>query len=254
MAKLSVCIEAFWKDLPFEERVRLSGELGFKAVEFWGTANKDVNKIKAAADAAGVCVAAFGCAAGGMLVDPTAGPQIADALKESLAEAKTLGSGCTICVPGKERKGERSSVTRNTVVRNLKAMAPALEDAGVTLCIEPLNPIVDHPGYWLTNMSDAADICYEVDSPRVKILMDLYHQQITEGNLIANLRQYAGLITHYHCAGVPGRHDLVGGEQDYRAIFRAIDGTGYQGHVGLDLWPEGETAAALKQAMALARP
>ena len=252
MARLSVCIEMFWKDRSYEDRVRMSGELGFKAVEFWGTANKDLEGIRAAADEAAVCVAAFGCSAANMLVDPTAGPAIADALKQSVAAARTLGSDCMICLPGKERKAERFEVTRNTVVRHLRAMAPALEDAGVTLCIEPLNPIVDHLGYWLTRMSDAADICCEVESPYVKILMDLYHQQITEGNLIANLRQYADLIAHYHCAGVPGRHELMGGELDYRAIFGAIDQTGYEAHVGLEFSPEGDAAAALKQALELA--
>ncbi len=117
--------------------------------------------------------------------------------------------------------------------------------------LEPLNPIVDHLGHWLTTMSDAADIVYEVAHPQVKILMDIYHQQITEGNVISLIRQYAPVIGHYHCAGVPGRNELVGGELDYRAIFRAIDQTGYDGYVGLEFRAAGDTGEALAQALAL---
>jgi len=252
MAKLSVCIEAFWKEKSYEERIALSGGLGFKAVEFWAWENKDLDKVKAAADKAGVKVCIFGMSNARSFVDPNGGPVLREGLDGTLAAVEKLGVDRILATVGDERKAESFEVTRRTVVRNLKALAPILEDKGVTMCIEPLNPIVNHLGYWLTRMSDAADICYEVGSPNVTILMDLYHQQITEGNLIANLRQYADLIGHFHCAGVPGRHELVGGELDYRAIFNAIDETGYHGHVGLEFWPEGDTPAALNQAQDLA--
>ena len=83
-------------------------------------------------------------------------------------------------------------------------------------------------------MAQAADIVAEVDSPALTILYDIYHQQITEGNLISNLRTYLPLIGHIHTAGVPGRHELADNEIDYRVVFQAIDESDYAGCVGLE--------------------
>ncbi len=143
-------------------------------------------------------------------------------------------------------------MSRRRVVRHLKALTPICEDHGLTLVLEPLNTLVNHHGYWLTRMAHAVDIVEEVGSPSVKILMDLYHQQVQEGNLIANLTRYIPFIGHFHAAGVPGRHELVGGELDYQAIFQAIDATGYQGFVGLEYTPILDTEASLRQALELA--
>jgi hydroxypyruvate isomerase len=137
------------------------------------------------------------------------------------------------------------------MVRAFKRMAQAAKDHGVQLVVEPLNPLVDHKGIWLTTLAQAMDIVQEVDSPNVKILCDLYHQQVTEGNLIANLTRYTPWIGHFHAAGVPGRHELVGGELDSRAILAAIKKTSYTGYVGLEFSPTMGEEAALKQAQAL---
>jgi hydroxypyruvate isomerase len=162
--------------------------------------------------------------------------------------------GCTrlIVTTGNTLAGESFELTRRRAVRRLKQMARIAEDNGVVLVLEPLNPIIDHRGYWLTHLADAVDIVQDVDSPALKVLDDLYHQQVTEGNLIAKLSAYAPWIGHYHCAGVPGRHELAGGELDYRAIFAAIDRTGYDGYVGLEFLPAMDEAEALAQAQGLA--
>ena len=117
--------------------------------------------------------------------------------------------------------------------------------------LEPLNPFVDHAGYWLETMAQAMDILEEVDSPNLKILYDIYHQQITEGNIIANMQAYAPSIGHIHVAGVPGRVELVGGDLDYGAIFKAIDASGYDGYVGLELQPARGEEGALAEALSL---
>ena len=117
--------------------------------------------------------------------------------------------------------------------------------------MEPLNPFVDHPGYWLTTMAQAADILDEVASPNLKILYDIYHQQMTEGKIIDNLRRYAPQIGHIHVAGAPGRTNLVGGDLDYRSVFAAIDAAGYAGYVGLEFRPTGDPDQALREAMSL---
>jgi hydroxypyruvate isomerase len=146
--------------------------------------------------------------------------------------------------------GETYEMTRRRVLRKLKAMAAAAESAGVTLCLEPLNVHDDHPGYWLTTMAQAADLVDEVDSPGLKILYDIYHQQITEGSILANLRKHIGRIGHIHVAGAPGRGNLVGGDLDYRTIFAAIDAVGYRGYVGLEFRPTGAVADGAAEAVA----
>jgi hydroxypyruvate isomerase len=251
MVKLSVCLETFWRDRPMEERIRKSKKAGFSAVEFWGWKDKDLGKIRAALDKTGLQVAAICVEPNFQLVNRADDAPLVQGVRESAAAAHTLGCGRLIVTCGNVLPDETSEDTRRRVVRKLRNMARAAEDAGITLVLEPLNPLVDHPGYWLTKMSRAADIVQEIASPRLKILDDLYHQQMTEGNLISNLRLYSAWIGHFHTAGVPGRHELVGGELDYRGIFAAIDQTGYDGFVGLEFWPTLGDEAALKQALEL---
>jgi hydroxypyruvate isomerase len=185
------------------------------------------------------------------LVDRGDDRPLLEGLAESAAVARSLGCRNLIVTTGNVLADETFEVTRRRVARKLRRMAHFCEQSGVTLLLEPLNPIVDHRGYWLVKLSDAADIVQEVDSPNLKILDDLYHQQLSEGNLIANLAAYLPWIGHFHAAGAPGRHELVGGELDYRAIFAAMDRLGYRGYVGLEFAPTIGEAAALQQALSL---
>ncbi|MBN1217535.1 MAG: TIM barrel protein [Anaerolineae bacterium] len=251
MVNLSVCIEMFWRNLPLEERIRRVKAAGYPAFEFWGWQDKNLNQIHAAKEETGLDVAAFCLEPNFCLVDRTDDRVVVDGVAESAVVAQRLGCKTLIVTTGNVLADETFEITRRRVVRKLKKMAQAAEDQGVVLVLEPLNPLVDHPGYWLTKLSQAMDIVQEVASPSLKILDDLYHQQVTEGNLIANLTLYAPWIGHYHAAGVPGRHELVGGELDYRQILAAISQTGYTGYVGLEFSPIGGDEAALKQALAL---
>lgn len=252
MPKLSVCIEMFWKDEPYEQRAKLAGRLGYDAIEFWGWQNKDVDALAETVSGARLDVATFCMATEKPLVDPNASDALQEGLLATIPVAQKLNADRLILTTGNERTRESFAVTKARVIRHLKALVPILEAHEIMLCLEPLNTVVDHLGYWLTLMSDAADICAEVDSPYVKILMDLYHQQIQEGNLIQTLREYAPWIGHYHCAGVPGRHELVGGEIDYSVVFKAIAETRYDGYVGLEFNPTIGDEDALRQAMVLA--
>ncbi|MCD6521107.1 MAG: TIM barrel protein [Anaerolineae bacterium] len=251
MPKLSVCIEMYWPELPYEERVARVAKLGFPAFEFWGWKNKDIPKIKAAMEEHGIAIAALCIEPNSSLIRRNFEQELVQGMKETAKVAKELGCKTIISTTGNTYDDESYEISRRRVVRHLKALARVAEDNGLTIVIEPLNTLVDHHGYWLTKMTQAVDIVQEVDSPGVRILMDLYHQQIMEGNIIANLTQYIQWIGHFHTAGVPGRHELVGGEQDYRAIFKAIDATGYAGYVGLEYRPTMETEESLRQALSL---
>jgi hypothetical protein len=113
-----------------------------------------------------------------------------------------------------------------SIVAGLRAAAPILEAYGVTLMIEPLNTLVNHPGYYLTAATEAFAIIDEVGSPRVKVIYDIYHQQVTEGNILPSILNNLDKIAHLHGAGHPGRHELQNGENDYRFIMKAVDEAG----------------------------
>ena len=107
----------------------------------------------------------------------------------------------------------------------------------MTLSIETLNVLVDHKGYYLATSEEGFRMVDAVGSPRVRLLFDIYHQQITEGNLIANITANLGKISHFHLADVPGRHQPGTGEINYLNVFRAIAAKGYTGFLGLEMWP-----------------
>jgi hydroxypyruvate isomerase len=249
--KLSICIEMFWTNLAFEQRILLTQKAGYSAFEFWNWSNKDLEKMRAAQEETGLACAGMVSEPGFGLVRRDYDAEHVDGVVASAKAARGFDCSTLIVTTGNVVAGESWEITRRRVVRKLRKMAEAAEGEGVTLVLEPLNPFVDHAGYWLTTMAQAADLIHEVDSPNLKILYDIYHQQVTEGKIIANLKLYAPWIGHIHTAGVPGRHELAGGDLDYRAIFAAIDAVGYTGYTGLEFRPTRGEGAALAEAMSL---
>jgi hydroxypyruvate isomerase len=112
-----------------------------------------------------------------------------------------------------------------------------LEAAGCVAILEPFNP-VDHQGHVLNGSRDALTLCRSIDSPAVKLNWDLYHMQLTEGNLIASLRDGMDQIGYIQIADVPGRHQPGTGEINYPRVFAALDEMGYGGRIGLECWPD----------------
>jgi hydroxypyruvate isomerase len=137
-----------------------------------------------------------------------------------------------------------------TYVANLRAVAPLAAAAGVTLLLEPLNTR-DKPDYLVARSDEIADLIAEIGQPNVKLLFDVYHVQIMEGDLIQRLRRHAPVIGHVQIAAVPSRAEPDEGEVDYRAIFRALDEIGYTAPIGLEYKPRGDTAAGLAWRQAL---
>ncbi len=253
MVTLSVCIEMFWPDLDPAEKVRRVGRTDVGAYEFWTHSNKDIAAIAAAQTEAGLSCAGLVLEPPFSLVVRESEQALVDGVKESIQVAQRLGAPGLILTAGNVLADESWDATFRRARRRLRTLAAICADAGIRIYLEPLNPLVDHHGYWLTTMAQVADLVDEVDNPALTILYDLYHQQITEGNLIANLRTYLPLVGHIHTAGVPGRHELVGGENDYGVLFAEIDRLGYEGHVGLEFRPTLDDEDAIAQATELAR-
>lgn len=131
-----------------------------------------------------------------------------------------------------------------TYVANLRRAAQAAAAQGVTLTIEPLNPR-DMPGYFLRTQAQAAQVIEEVAAPNVRLQMDLYHMQITEGDLEIKLLRYLPLCAHIQIAGVPGRHEPDTGEVNFAHIFSVLHSAGYQGWIGCEYHPRRGTVEGL---------
>lgn len=255
--KLSVCICTVFREVDFVKRIAKVKEAGLPAFEFWGWNGLDLDAVVAAKKAAGIELAAICVDSAdpamkqawpkGILVNPEMLPIFVAAARESIAVAKRLGSPTLIATVGNDQPGLSPWQMHDSIVSGLKAVAADLEDAGVTLVLEPLNTLVNHKGYYLWSSREGFDICRAVASPNVTLLFDIYHQQIMEGNLIQNITENMALIGHFHSADVPGRHEYGSGELNYANILAAIDKAGYQRFVGLEYNPTGDSAASLAQ-------
>jgi hydroxypyruvate isomerase len=249
--KFSVCIEMLFNNLDVLDRPAAVAEVGLPGFEFWGWKSKDVDAIKAKADAAGVKIAGFCVEAGTPLVNPDTTCQWVEDAKASILEAKRVGVPTLIVTTGQEMDICRKT-QHDAIVAGLKGLAPFAEEHGITLVLEPLNVLTDHKGYFLVTSDEGFAIIDEVGSPRVKLLFDIYHQQISEGNLIVRITDNIDKIGHFHVADVPGRFEPGTGEINYTNVFARIAETDYAGFVGLEFRPTGCPAAALRQVKAIA--
>lgn len=153
---------------------------------------------------------------------------MAEKLKTAVETAKRTGCKWTLVVPGRYDESLDWDYQTANVVENLKWCAGAVDPSGLVIVIEPLNP-KDHPGLFLTKMAQAYQICRALSSPSVKINDDIYHQQITEGNIIPNIDACWDEIGAFHIGDTPGRKEPGTGELNYRNIFKRIHAKGYQG-------------------------
>lgn len=154
-------------------------------------------------------------------------------IKESVEVAKRVNAKWMTVVPGHLDLRKDMGYQTANVVESLKQACAILEPHGLIMVLEPLNPR-DHPGLFLTKASQAYEICKAVDSPSCKILYDIYHQQITEGNLIPNIEASWGEIAYFQIGDNPGRKEPTTGEINYLNVFKYIHSQGYRGVLGME--------------------
>lgn len=183
----------------------------------------------------------------------------AEKIHEAVDATATAGFPSVITFSGL-RKGMPDDVGLENTVAGLKTVVGHAEKSKVTLCLEVLNSRVKEwmigvPDYMCDTVEWAVEVCRRVGSDRLKILFDLFHVQIMQGDLITRIRQYHPYIGHYHTAGVPGRHEIDETQEiNYPAVMRAIAATGYTGYVAQEFLPTGEPMAALRAAVKRCSP
>ena len=244
-----VVLPCFFPDGSFEDHVRTIAHLGYDACELWGWSGIDSESAGRVLAETGVELLSM-CTTDFRLNNPAFSDAYLTALKQSARAAKQLGAKMLITQVGQDT-GEERARQRDAIVSTLNKAKSILEDTGITLMIEPLNTLYDHKGYFLSSSKEAFDIVREVNSPLVKVVFDIYHQQVTEGNVINNILGNLDLIRHLHAAGNPGRIELQFGENDYRLIFDKIDKAGYTGACGLEYHPTLGSEESLKKAKEL---
>jgi hydroxypyruvate isomerase len=261
MAKLSACIEPFFCDQPYAERIRRVAELGFTAYEFWFhdkrfdgkglvPEKKDFDQIAElnARHRLTTTDFVFNHPDGGVvasLIDEKDRSRLLDTIEATIALAKKIGCRSLISGSGNKVKGLSRDKALDSMVEGLAALAPVCQKNGITLIVEPFNSRVDHPDYFLDDPETCVEVLRKVNSPNVKMLFDIYHMQIMYGNILLFVRQNLPHIGHFHIAGVPGRHEPIPSELDFAFILKEIDAMGYTGWFGLEYWPTEDAAASL---------
>ena len=244
--RLCVPIPSFFRQTDFCTALRTVPQLGFDAAETYQWKGLDQDAVARTCRETGVELLSM-CTGEFRMTDPALRGAWLAGLKESCAAANRMGVRRLITQVGPDTGAERQA-QHAAIVQTLREAKPILEASGVTVMIEPLNTYVDHKGYYLWSSREAFEIIREVDHPLVKVVYDIYHQQIMEGNIIPSITEHLDCIAHLHAAGHPGRHELQRGETDYRVVFAAVDKAGYTGACGLEYRPLDEPIESLKEA------
>lgn len=266
MANISVCAECFFTDMPFEERVRKIADIGFTYIEFWhpeGTFNgsdidfstpKDAAELKDIAEKYGVTFNDFAFSAwdgsiGGSPTDSSQHEKYFEQIQKMLDFANKANIDKGIVLSGMTQVGlpnDRMNVNLRTAYSKITDMA---EEAGVILVLEPLNSLVDHAGYYFDKTDEAVKIIREINSPHFKLLYDVYHMQIMQGNILDFIEKNIDIIGHFHSAGVPGRVELFDTEVNYPVIIKKINELGYEGCFGLEYFPKLDHTESLRRTL-----
>ena len=233
--RLCVAIPCFFGGKDFCEAIHTVKSLGYDAIETYNWKALDLDAVRKTLDETGVELLSI-CTTEFNLTDPAFRDKWVAGIRESCIVAKKLGAKRLITQVGMDT-GKPREEQHASIIAGLRAGAPILEKYGITCMIEPLNTLVNHKGYYLWSAVEAFDIVKEVNSPCVKVIFDIYHQQVMEGNIIPNIVGNLDLIAHLHGAGHPGRNELQLGENNYNVIISAVDKAGYTGALGLEYHP-----------------
>lgn len=243
--RFCIPIPCFFRDIDFCSALRRIAALGFDAAETYNWQELDLEQVRSTCEETGVELLSM-CTTEFHMTSPEKRKDWLTGLAASCAAAKKLGVKKLITQVGPDTGADRR-VQHQSIVDALQEAKPILEDSGVTIMIEPLNTLVNHPGYYLWSSKEAFEIVREANHPYAKVVYDIYHQQVMEGNIIPSICQNLDCIAHLHSAGHPGRLELQFGENNYPVIFQAVEQAGYTGACGLEYNPTMPAEESLRE-------
>ena len=252
---LSIMLWTIYKELPFEDRLAKVAEAGYSNVQLVGEYRNwtpaDFDRANAARKRLGIRIDAT---AG--LVHGVANPEARDAflaeLTEALVPMQTLGCPAMIVLSGNVVPGLSRQDQHESSIETLKAAAKRIE--GKTIDGQPVRLLLEcihleeNPKYFLTSASEAIEIVRAVNHPQVQFLYDIYHEQMSFGDLITKLEKHIDVIGLIHIADVPGRHQPGTGEINYTNIYRKLQELNYRHNIAMECYPTGDPIAILGEA------
>uniref|UniRef100_UPI00333FC4EE hydroxypyruvate isomerase n=1 Tax=Castellaniella defragrans TaxID=75697 RepID=UPI00333FC4EE len=257
MPRFAANLSMLFPELDFLDRFQAAAQAGFKGVEFQFPYAYAPQALAARLRDHDLTLVLHNMPAGdwdggerGIACHPDRIQEFRDGVDHAIDYATALGCPQVNCLAGKVPSDTDAAQARRIFIDNLRYAAPRLASAGIRLLIEPINTY-DIPGFLLNRTDQALAILDEVDSPNLLVQYDIYHAQRTEGELAATISRHLARIGHIQIADNPGRHEPGTGEIHYPWLLRHIDRAGYQGWIGCEYKPAGDTRDGLawRQAM-----
>jgi 2-dehydrotetronate isomerase len=238
-------------ELPFLDRFEAAAAAGFKGIEFLFPYDHPAAVIADLLDRNNLTNVLFNMPAGdwqagerGVAALPGRESEFRASVELAISYARAWKTPLLHVLAGILPIERQREEFRDVYLANLRYAAVQAAAYGITLLVEAINP-TDIPGYLIGTQEQSLDICTAVQLENVRMQLDLYHLQMTQGNLAAALRRYRGIYAHVQVAGVPGRNEPDLGEVNYRYLFSLLDELGYQGWVGCEYRPRGATLEGL---------
>ncbi len=253
--KLSLCLEMLFTDRPFIDRLAVAAGLGYRAIEFWGWRDKDLPALADAASRLGLTVAAMSGNRQHALTDPDARAELIEEMDDVFAAAEQLNCRRIMMLSDVLNEDGSAAPTPpqpseekiEIMAENLRVLAGRGEKAGVTLLLEPLNTALDHRGCFLNDSALGVEIVRRVNSPRVKLLYDIYHMSMMGEDVLTEIHKKLEWVGYFHVADLPGRHQPGTGKIDYLAVNTLLRRAKYEGFIGMEfsaLGPDEQAAKA----------
>ena len=251
--KQSVCLPIYKSGLRNSDFLKEIKTIGFDAVELWMRDENfdEICDLTKEYDLALCSMIGHSSLPDG-LNNPTNHSRIVDEIAESVEIAAANGIRGLICFSGNRREGVAEEEGKSATIEGLKKAASFAEEKGVLLNLELLNSKIDHIGYECDSTAWGVDVVAKTGSTHVKLLYDIYHMQIMEGDIIRTISENIDSIGHFHTAGNPGRHEMDDNQElNYRGICGAISSLDYDGFVGHEFNPKGDALESLSAAFTI---
>lgn len=252
MLKFAANLSFLFTEHPFVQRFEQAASAGFRGVEFLFPYDFAATELAHRLQQNALQQILFNLPAGdwaagerGLACLPGREDEFGASLVQAAHYAQALNCPRLHALAGLRPAQACEDSLANTYINNLRQAAAYLAPLGITLLIEPINSRIDMPGYWLDSLPKALHMLEAIDAPNVKLQLDLYHLQIMHGDLARTLETHIGQIEHIQIADNPGRHEPGSGEIHYPYLFRLLEELGYDGWIGCEYKPRGDTLASL---------
>jgi hydroxypyruvate isomerase len=242
----------------FEEKLEIAAKAGLQSVELVGEhtgwSDADIERVKKRARSLRLGMDTISSTPDWKrmpisMVDPAQRENLLKEVSKSITFAKKLEIPMLLLMSGDAIPGRTHEEQCASLLEGCKRCGDLAVKAGVTLIVEPLNTKVNHKGFFLTTCVEGLKLIKEVDNPRVKLLFDIYHEQVQTGNVIRTIREAEPYTSVFHIADNPGRNDPGTGEMNYSNIYKAIRDTGYGGYITMEYLPLGDPVKSLTKAV-----